>query len=59
MSTDQQSGPFLASLCIAAVLSAVGCARAFARQTLHAWELLTITDTAVLIHLGTYDQTPS
>ena len=49
MSTQHPSGPFVSALRFAAVPTAVGCARAFVRQTLCAWQHEDAADTTTLI----------
>jgi anti-sigma regulatory factor (Ser/Thr protein kinase) len=49
MSIQSPSGPFVSVLRFAAVPTAVGCARAFVRQTLRAWQRSDSAETAVLV----------
>lgn len=49
MSTQNPSGPLISALRFAAVPTAVGCARAFVRQTLHTWQRSHVADAAVLV----------
>jgi hypothetical protein len=49
MSTQLPSGPFVSALRLAAVPTAVGCARMFARHTLHAWRCPDVAEPATLI----------
>ncbi|MBS2965637.1 ATP-binding protein [Actinocrinis puniceicyclus] len=49
MYTEASREPLLRSQQFAAVLTAVGCARAFVQQTVRAWQLVSIRDDAVLV----------
>ncbi|MBS2966570.1 ATP-binding protein [Actinocrinis puniceicyclus] len=49
MSTHNPSGPFVSALRFAAVPTAVSCARAFVRQTLHTWQRPEAAEVAALI----------
>src|SRR5262249_19175578 len=49
MSTQNPSGPFVSALRFAAVPTAVGCARVFARQTLFAWQRPDAAEVAALV----------
>lgn len=49
MSTQNPSGSFVSALRFAAVPTAVGCARVFARQTLFAWQRPDAAEVAALV----------